>query len=146
MQLLHDLLFGSGEAGKILINGALNLLSQPEFQDIDKVKELLSALEVDDVVRQLLLPPNHEMPAGTSVFIGDELTMPGMHDCSIVTTPYYVNGELAGSIGVLGPTRMQYPKVIAMVEQVSDELTKKMSPAGQNEENQQKDEPPAAQT
>ena len=145
MQLLHDLLFGSGEAGKILVNGALNLLSQPEFQDIDKVKELLSALEVDDVVRQLLLPSNHEMPVGTSVFIGDELTMPGMHDCSIVTTPYYVNGEMAGNIGVLGPTRMQYPKVIAMVEQISDELTKKMSSEEQNQ-NAHKKNPPAIET
>jgi hypothetical protein len=44
----------------------------------------------------------------------------------MVTTPYYVNGERVGSIGVLGPTRMPYPKVIALVEQIGQEVSNKM--------------------
>lgn len=135
--LLQDLILGNGEqTGNVFVNGALNLLNQPEFRDIDKVKELLSALEVDDVVRQLLRRRPNEMPAddgsffgehpGTNVFIGEELSSTGMDSCSVVTTPYYINGEMAGSIGVLGPTRMQYPKVISLVEDISKQITNKM--------------------
>jgi heat-inducible transcriptional repressor len=131
--LLQDLIVGGGErTGNVFVNGALNLLNQPEFRDIDKVKELLSALEVDDVVRQLLggrqgITPlgggNHQ---GTNVYIGEDLSSTGMDACSVVTTPYFINGEMAGSIGVLGPTRMQYPKVISLVEDISKQITNKM--------------------
>ena len=137
MALLQDLIVGSGDvAGNVFVNGALNLLNQPEFRDIDKVKELLSALEVDDVVRQLLRG-NRGLNQGinsvfggnspTSVYIGEDLSATGMDACSVVTTPYYINGEVAGSIGVLGPTRMQYPKVISLVEDISKQVTKKMN-------------------
>ncbi len=126
MQLLQTILFGGEDAGKVLVNGVLNLLNQPEFQDVGKVRDVLSALEVDDVVRQLLLSNQMTSKSGTVVYIGGELTAPGMNDCSVVSTPYYLNGEQVGSIGVLGPTRMQYPKVIALVEQVSKEVSEKM--------------------
>lgn len=62
---------------------------------------------------------------GTVVYIGDELSSKGMSACSMVTTPFYVNGEKVGSIGVLGPTRMPYPKVIALVEKVSGFVSEK---------------------
>ena len=137
MALLRDLIVGDGEkTGNVFVNGALNLLNQPEFRDIDKVKELLSALEVDDVVRQLLGGRQGAVPlsgnavfgsrSGTNVYIGEDLSATGMDTCSVVTTPYYINGEMAGSIGVLGPTRMQYPKVISLVEDISKQITDKM--------------------
>lgn len=138
MALLQDLIVGSGEkTGNVFVNGALNLLNQPEFRDIDKVKELLSALEVDDVVRQLLGGRQGVMSMndglGTNVYIGSDLSATGMDDCSVVTTPYYINGEMAGSIGVLGPTRMQYPKVISLVEDISKQITGKMQREKQDE-------------
>ncbi len=110
---------------KPLIQGTLNLLKQPEFHDIDTVRELFTALETDDVVKELLLLAS-EQRKGTVVYIGDELSPQGMSACSMVTTPYYVNGERMGSIGVLGPTRMPYPKVIALVEQIGSEVSRKM--------------------
>ena len=143
MALLQDLIVGSGEAaGNVFVNGALNLLNQPEFRDIDKVKELLSALEVDDVVRQLMRgrqnmahPINSVFGSNpnTNVFIGEDLSDTGMDACSVVTTPYYINGEVAGSIGVLGPTRMQYPKVISLIEDISKQVTAKMKPEDDEE-------------
>lgn len=137
MAILQDLIIGNSEnAGNVFVNGALNLLNQPEFRDIDKVKELLSALEVDDVVRSLL-HGNRSLNSGgmgsvfgrnsaTDVYVGEDLSPMGMDACSVVTTPYYINGEVAGSIGVLGPTRMQYPKVISLVEDISKQVTEKM--------------------
>lgn len=125
--LLQDLFldYRQGEAvDKPLIQGTLNLLKQPEFHDVDTVRELFSALESDEVVKELLLVAS-EQQHGTVVYIGDELNRRGMSACSMVTTPYYVNGERVGSIGVLGPTRMPYPKVIALVEQISAEVSNK---------------------
>lgn len=127
LNLLQEL-FGDYRQGmaldKPLIQGTLNLLNQPEFRDVDTVRELFAALESDEVVKELLLVAS-EQQHGTVVYIGDELNRQGMSACSMVTTPYYVNGERVGSIGVLGPTRMPYPKVIALVEQISDEVSKK---------------------
>lgn len=126
--LLRELLFDYRDEdshNKPLIQGTLNLLKQPEFHDVDTVRELFSALETDDVVKELLLMAS-EKRRGTVVYIGDELSPQGMSACSMVTTPYYVNGEKMGSIGVLGPTRMPYPKVIALVEQIGAEVSRKM--------------------
>lgn len=122
-QLLLD--YSDEDAGnKLLIQGTLNLLKQPEFKDVDTVRELFTVLETDDVVKELLLMASQQRQ-GTVVYIGDELSSQGMSACSMVTTPFYVNGEKVGSIGVLGPTRMPYPKVIALVEQVSSFVSEK---------------------
>jgi len=130
MNLLQDLVAGDGQnAGNVFVNGALNLLNQPEFRDVDKVRELLSALEVDDIVRQLIGRQTSPLGGGlgrTSVFIGDEIAADGMDSCSVVTTPYYINGQEAGTIGVLGPTRMPYSKVISLVESIGQQVTDKM--------------------
>lgn len=122
-QLLLD--YSEEDAGnKLLIQGTLNLLKQPEFHDVDTVRELFSVLETDEVVKELLLVASQQRH-GTVVYIGDELSSQGMSACSMVTTPFYVNGEKVGSIGVLGPTRMPYPKVIALVEQISEQVSRK---------------------
>lgn len=127
MKLLQELFFDYREGAtqdKPLIQGTLNLLKQPEFHDVDTVRELFSVLESDDVVKELLLVAT-EQQKGTVVYIGDELNRQGIKACSMVTAPFYVNGERMGSIGVLGPTRMPYPKVIALVEQISRAMSEK---------------------
>ena len=127
LAMLQDLVLDSGAHHKndLLIQGTLNLLKQPEFQDVDTVRELFSALEANEVVKDLLLLASQQRQ-GTVVYIGNELNRQGMSACSMVTAPYYVNGEMIGRIGVLGPTRMPYPKVIALVEQVSREVGNKI--------------------
>jgi heat-inducible transcriptional repressor len=130
--MLQDMLFDYKNAdanNNLMIQGTLNLLKQPEFHDVDTVRELFSVLETDEVVKDLLLVASQQRH-GTVVYIGDELNAQGMSACSMVTTPYYVNGERVGSIGVLGPTRMPYPKVIALVEQIGQEVSNKMGGKG----------------
>ncbi len=138
--LMQELLFDYREIEKkenMLIQGTLNLLKQPEFNDVNTVRELFSVLETDDIVKELLLVASRHQ--GTVVYIGDELASHNLHDdevgqdshgtgmsvCSMVATPFYVNGDKVGSIGALGPTRMPYPKVIALVEQIGDQVTRK---------------------
>lgn len=136
IKLLQELFFDyrqNESQDKPLIQGTLNLLKQPEFHDVDTVRELFSVLESDDVVKELLLVAT-EQQKGTVVYIGDELNRRGMSACSMVTAPYYVNGERMGSIGVLGPTRMPYPKVIALVEQVSRAVSEKSGGKAKNDD------------
>lgn len=137
--LMQELLFDYRESekkDKMLIQGTLNLLKQPEFNDVNTVRELFSVLETDDIVKELLLVASKQRQ-GTVVYIGDELSAHNSHEdgeeahgtgmsvCSMVTTPFYVNGEKVGSIGVLGPTRMPYPKVIALVERIGEQVSQK---------------------
>ena len=62
-----------------------------------------------------------------AVSIGGEIPVEGVDDCSMVTANYFINGEKAGSIGVLGPTRMSYDKTVSLMKFIADELGKVMS-------------------
>jgi heat-inducible transcriptional repressor len=64
---------------------------------------------------------------GASVRIGNENEMVELKECSLVIAPYRVEGELAGTLAVLGPTRMNYPQTMAAVSAVSRRLTKHLS-------------------
>jgi heat-inducible transcriptional repressor len=61
------------------------------------------------------------------VAIGSETGVQPLSDCAVVVAPYEVDGETAGSIGVLGPTRMNYPQAMAAVAVVSDRLGRRLS-------------------
>jgi heat-inducible transcriptional repressor len=61
------------------------------------------------------------------VTIGSENTHQGFQDCSLVTATYEVNGKVVGSIGVVGPTRMDYDKVVAIVEGIAHSLSSLLS-------------------
>ena len=126
LEIFEELLSPNENSSRVLINGALNMLNQPEFHDIDKVKEILALLEADDKVHSLLASKDVK---NTEIYIGDELNLNGINQCSVISTPYVIDGDIAGCIGILGPTRMAYPKVISLVEfmgkQISDNLSKK---------------------
>jgi len=104
------------EAGPVYVGGAANMAGQ--FDAVDTVREVLTILEhqlmVVSMVRDLL-------DRGLSVAIGSETGLP-LADCSVVLSPLMVDGELAGSVGVLGPTRMDYPRTLAAVQVVSNRL------------------------
>lgn len=104
---------------KIFMGGTLNILNQPEFKQIDRVKPLLELLEQDKVLKDVLVPVSQD---GVTVRIGTENKVEGMRDCSLITATYQVDGKIIGNLGVLGPTRMEYSKVIGVVEFLTDAL------------------------
>ncbi len=119
--LLGDILQGAREhvgaqqAPEVVVGGGANLLRYPEYSDVEKARELLSVLETKDKLMQLL-----EQGSGLefTVRIGPETGLPETADCSIVTGTYRVGNDTIGTIGVIGPTRMQYQKVIAVLDYV----------------------------
>jgi heat-inducible transcriptional repressor len=104
----------------VKLDGINKIFDLPEFQDVPKVKEFLTTLEDEDVLRRLL---SCQSDQEISVKIGEEVGLEEVKDCSVVSAAYKINGYQAGRIGVIGPTRMNYPKVISIVTYVADTLT-----------------------
>jgi len=119
LDLMEQALLGSGEE-QVFTGGTLNLLDQPEFRDLEKVRSLLSTLEEDAVVRRLLLRQTADAPG---ISIGGEIPFAGINQCSVVTGVYKVNGKVVGSVGLLGPTRMAYSKAVSIVELVTGQMS-----------------------
>lgn len=99
----------------LVMDGAVNIFSHPEYQDIDRAREFLTMLETREKLYRLLARrTKHE----TTVTIGDENEDEELKDCSVVTSTYRVAGRPVGSVGVIGPTRMDYRKVVSVLDQM----------------------------
>lgn len=98
---------------KVFLGGTKQLLNQPEFRNMDRVRNLLGILEEEKVVRDLLLAGED---SGLKITIGDENKFTGIQDCSMVQATYRLNGRVVGTMAVLGPTRMEYSKVISVMD------------------------------
>ena len=96
--------------------GTSNMLGQPEFADREQLRAVFRALEARDVLCGLLEPTRHRR--SVSVTIGEELPVAELKRCSVVAGSYRF-GEFGGSIGVIGPTRMQYDHVVSLVDYVA---------------------------
>ena len=119
IELLEHMLL-NGKREKVFSAGVFNMISQPEFKDVEKLKNIFSFLEEENKIIELL---NMEKD-GITVSIGDEIPGSNVKDCSMIVMSYQTNSGSKGSIGVLGPTRMSYPKTISLMELFSDELSK----------------------
>lgn len=106
---------GSGEGGELVLGSAQMLVEQPEFHSSDEMRNLLELTEQRALLRTAL---EHRPSPGISVTIGAENVDPRLCRLTIVTSTYEC-GPFAGMIGVMGPTRMPYQKVVTMVEHTS---------------------------
>ncbi|MCK5381100.1 MAG: hypothetical protein KAJ81_06490, partial [Candidatus Latescibacteria bacterium] len=95
------------------VGGTSHMFFQPEFQNREALVEFMSLFEERDPVAVLLSERIHR--PGICVTIGAENDPDAMHGCSLVTAPYRV-GNVAGVVGIVGPTRMPYPKIAALVD------------------------------
>jgi heat-inducible transcriptional repressor len=107
---------------RLVVDGATNLLKQPEFHDVASAKRVLAALERSELLDEILDLPTPRLP-GLEVAIGREIPMPEMVDCSLITAVYAAPGGVLGRIGVLGPRRMDYRRVMRLVENVASAVT-----------------------
>ncbi len=97
---------------RLFLGGTTNILNQPEFRDVQKVKNLLELFEEGSVLGNFLGNIN---PEGIVVMIGEENKLDEIRDCSLIITTYRLEDKKEGTIGILGPTRMEYARVIAML-------------------------------
>ena len=118
------------ESTEIHTEGAVKLLSHPEFSDVGKAKGILELLNKEELMVDLI--KECSTSDGLVIRIGSENKIEELNECSVVTATYSVNGVNLGSIGVLGPTRMDYPRVIAALEYVRKKLIGGENGAGVN--------------
>jgi len=106
---------------KLYLDGTSHIIEQPEFRDLRKLYALLRCLEQKKELLDLL--KNDFESEGVTIHIGRENFSSSLNDCSIVTKGYKVKGKASGRLGVIGPKRMMYEKVIPMVEFLADTVT-----------------------
>lgn len=122
LDVARDLLAAPERDGPLFVGGASEMVSA--FDAVGTVSEILRILEQQYVVVTLL---RDVVDRGLNVAIGTETGIDPLVDCSLVVSPYQIDGEIAGSIGVLGPTRMNYPQALAAVAVVGDRLSRRLS-------------------
>ena len=104
-------------------SGATNILKYPELGDITKTSELLEKFEDKNELSQLLEETiNKDNETGIQVYIGDETSVQNMKDCSLVTATYEMPEGAKGTIGIIGPKRMDYKKVVNTLKNLTIEL------------------------
>jgi len=112
------------EASEVYTDGAANILNHPEFCDINKARELMSFLNSDEMLIELM---SRDLSNDLiDVKIGKENNVNQMSDCTLITATYSFNKNIVGTIGILGPIRMDYSKVISSMEYVRKKMNKEI--------------------
>ncbi len=108
---------------EIYTSGATNILKYPELGDISKTSELLETFEDKNELSHLLEKTvSSDCEEGIQVYIGDETPVQNMKDCSLVTATYKMPEGATGTIGIIGPKRMDYKKVVSTLKNLTIEL------------------------
>jgi heat-inducible transcriptional repressor len=118
----HSLEGEEGAAGEVYVDGASNIIARPDFSDVERLRELFRTFEAKSRLVKIL----NECIAREAVFgdvhvvIGREHTAPSLQSCSVITAPYRLGeGTAQGTLGVVGPVRMEYARMMAMVNYIA---------------------------
>lgn len=109
---------------EIYTSGATNILKYPELSDKEKMTGLLSTFEEKQMLSAWANdePPEDDKEYGIQVYIGEESPVESMKDCSVVTATYRIKEGVYGKIGIVGPKRMDYEKVVGTLENCMQQL------------------------
>ena len=116
------------EASTVHAGGVTNLFNYPEFSDVDSIKKLVGVIEEKSKLAGMLTASSQEPGSNTlRVTIGDENDDENLKEFSIMTTTYEVGGQTLGAFGIIGPTRMDYAGVSAILEAIRLELNENIT-------------------
>lgn len=119
--VLYDSL-NNADSSEVYAQGAENIFNYPEFNDIEKAKEFLTLLSNKEKLKGLL-----NESSSISIRIGNENGVDGARDFSVITAVYSLHDKPLGSIGVIGPTRIQYSKVVSILDKIVYEINQSIS-------------------
>jgi len=114
-------MFPRAEENKLYFDGTHHILEQPEFKDSDIMLDLFRALEEEEIFLDIFRSDLDTV--GTEVHIGRENGLSILDACSIITANYSIQGNVAGTIGVIGPTRMNYRKLVPAVDYLAQTMS-----------------------
>lgn len=103
--------------------GTMELLNKPEFKDVDKAKSLFTMLEEQDIVANILHDEGEQTDKPVTVRIGEETKLSPINDCSIIEATFMANDVVLGKIAVLGPARMEYARIIGLLDFMKQHVT-----------------------
>ncbi len=115
-------------AGDVFIEGTSNLLGSPDFANVQRMRALFRTLEEKSRLVDLL--SRIIEGEGVQVVIGRENPVSDLADCSVVASTYHSGDRVMGTVGIVGPTRMEYARTIALVEHLAKVLSRLLSSAG----------------
>ena len=116
---------GEDEDLEIYTSGARNILRYPELADNQRAGEIINVFEEKNTLHSLALQTlADEDNTGIQVYIGDESPVSSMKDCSVVTATYDLGEGMKGTIGIIGPKRMDYEKVVDTMKSIRTQLDK----------------------
>ncbi|MBO5733996.1 MAG: heat-inducible transcription repressor HrcA [Clostridia bacterium] len=109
---------------EVYLSGVSNIFNFPEYRDIDRAKEFIEFLDDKNSVTKAISNSQEDDDRVINIKIGKENDMDIMQNSSLVTANYHLGGRSVGKIGIIGPTRMNYSKVVANINQISKYLEK----------------------
>lgn len=106
---------------RLYLDGTHYLAEQPEFKDIEKISSVLKILEDKKVLIEML--EEDLKKRGVKVHIGGENKALGFDECTLITATYNVNEEISGTLGIIGPVRMRYERIIPTVGSIAESIS-----------------------
>lgn len=114
----------------VFIEGASNIISKTDFADIEKIRELLRVFEEKNRLIKILTEClNTTSQPSVSIRIGAENSLPSLSRCAVITSHYGYENQIVGSIGVVGPVRIEYARMIGIVNYVARLLEQTLAEA-----------------
>src|SRR5690606_8494437 len=118
-----DSIFEDQHVRKFHFGGAEYIAMQPEFSDLSKFKSIVEFIEDEDMIIHLFEHDQLSLDNEVRVRIGTENKLAQIEQCSVVSTKYSI-GSVTGTIGLVGPKRMNYPRMVSLVEQLATRFNK----------------------
>lgn len=112
---------------RVFLGGTTNILNQPEFKDVDKIRRMLNLFEQEPLLFKILEDTSNESEDDIAVRIGTENEHEDIKECTLITGTYKIHDKTLGTVGVLGPTRMDYSRVISVMRRLVDHLNHSLS-------------------
>lgn len=121
-----DKIFTDMRSEKAIISGTKNIVKQPEFEDFKNLHSVIELIENKDIIIHFLDDEKQPGQKEVSITIGGENREEKLSDYSMITKEYTV-GDLHGTLGIMGPKRMDYSKIVAAVVYIAEQLTQELT-------------------
>ncbi len=112
-------------SGQLIIEGGSRMLHEPEFGDLERARLLFRAFEEKSIMLKLL-DKALETP-GVNIWMGSDTDQGVLENCAVVTGTYGAEGKMMGTVGIIGPMRMDYGKVVPLVEYTSKLISSQLA-------------------
>jgi heat-inducible transcriptional repressor len=115
----HSLEGEEATTAEIYIDGASNILTKPEFADAERMRELFRTFEEKSRLVKILnecVSRDQSSTGEVQVVIGREHAVPSMQHCALITVPYWIGNEVLGTLSVVGPMRIEYARMMAVIK------------------------------